>query len=71
MIRPTRALLAAWLPLCCAVAAPAPAAGEDEEEEEEDLQQRLTEREDERRPLEPLRALRWIVGGFLAVRYAF
>jgi hypothetical protein len=48
-----RALLAAWLALACAVAAPAASWSQDDEDEEEDLQQRLTEREDKRRPLEP------------------
>jgi hypothetical protein len=48
-----RTLLAAWLALCCAVAAPAPSWSQDDEDEEEDLRDRLTEREDKRRPLEP------------------
>jgi hypothetical protein len=48
-----RALLAAGLALCCALVPPAPSWSQDDEDEEEDLQQRLTEREDKRRPLEP------------------
>jgi hypothetical protein len=55
-----RPVALALLGLCLLLVATAPArSAADEEDEEGDLQQRLTEREDKRRPLEPFRVPVW------------